>query len=127
MFCFFFYLRRLEVERAAASPSGHSPKASYVMSSLAEKQSCSSTTFTSLGFSPAASKHFWAATLVISYPTWTQIREYAQKFILEEKSGTTQPFTCFIFLFLHLPRAHAAVPDVLCSIQGFFQRRQTIG
>lgn len=125
-FVFVFYLRQLEAERAAASPSGHNPRASYVMSSLAEKQSCSSTTFTSLGFSPAASKHFWAAALVISYPTWKQIRKYAQKLILEEKSWTTRPFTCFIFLFLHLPRAHATVPDVLCFIQGFFQRRQTI-
>lgn len=40
------------------------------MSSLAEKQSCSSTTSTSLGFRPAASKHFLAASRDMSYPTW---------------------------------------------------------
>lgn len=50
-------------------PSGHNPKASYVMSSLAEKQSCNSTTSTSLGFSPADSKHFSAANRDMSYPT----------------------------------------------------------
>lgn len=35
-------------------PSGHRPRASYVISSLAEKQSCNSTTCTSLGPTPVA-------------------------------------------------------------------------
>lgn len=63
---------------AAVLPSGHSPRASYVMSSLAEKQSCSSTTSTSLGLRPANSKHFLAANRDMSYPTWTEIRKYVQ-------------------------------------------------
>lgn len=47
-------------------PSGQRPSASYVMSSLAEKQSCSSMTSTLAGFRPAASKHFLAAKRVMS-------------------------------------------------------------
>uniref|UniRef100_A0A6B0V479 Uncharacterized protein n=1 Tax=Ixodes ricinus TaxID=34613 RepID=A0A6B0V479_IXORI len=52
-----------------ALPTGQSPRASYVISSLAEKQSCSSTTCTSSGVSPALRKASWAAFWVMSKPT----------------------------------------------------------
>lgn len=42
----------VSIIRIIILPSGHSPRASYVMSSFAEKQSCSSITWTSAGPSP---------------------------------------------------------------------------
>lgn len=61
------------------------------MSSLAEKQSCSSTTSTLLGVNPADSKHFLAANRDMSYPTCTErqglfitmLQFYFQNFLLK--------------------------------------------
>lgn len=62
------------------------------MSSFAEKQSCSSTTSTSLGLRPAASKHFLAAIWVMSYPTWTDNKRHAYKILLGASRRIFQMF-----------------------------------
>lgn len=51
-----------------AFPTSHNPSASYVTNSLAEKQSCNSTTYISLGLSPDWVKAILAALSDISYP-----------------------------------------------------------
>ena len=49
-----------------AFPTSHNPSASYVTNSLAEKQSCNSTTYISLGLSPDWVKAILAALSDIS-------------------------------------------------------------
>lgn len=88
------------VIRAAAVPSGHRPRASYVISSLAEKQSCSSITSTSLGFRPAVSKHFLAANLDMSYPTWTYVERCINR--IHSVKKTTIFFHHYLFGHHHL-------------------------
>jgi hypothetical protein len=51
-----------------ALPSGQSPKASYVHNSLAEKQSCNSTTFISFGEKPVFLYTSYEQSLVMSLP-----------------------------------------------------------
>lgn len=51
-----------------ALPSSHNPKASYVINSFAEKQSCNSQTPTYDGLTPVYENTYWAALLLISYP-----------------------------------------------------------